>query len=197
MVNGRCSKHGGKSLVGPAAPGFRHGRYSKLLPAQLAARYTEAQVDPELLGLRDEIALIDARINDVLQRMDRGESSATWETLQKLARGLRRAVAADDRAETVVHTALLQTVVERAGADAAGWREVFALVNQRRVLVESERRRLVQMRQMVSAEQAMTLAAALVAAVKRHVPDRQTQGAISDDIRALLEHLPGAERSLG
>ncbi len=37
MPNGRCSKHGGKSLVGPAAPAFRHGRSSKLLPARLAA----------------------------------------------------------------------------------------------------------------------------------------------------------------
>src|SRR5262245_19691930 len=92
MPNGRCSKHGGKSLVGPAAPGFRHGRYSKLLPVQLAARFDEAKADPELLGLRDEIALVDARIADVLERMERGESSKTWSNLQYCARGLRKAV---------------------------------------------------------------------------------------------------------
>lgn len=29
MMNGRCSKHGGKSLAGFAHPRYRHGRYSK------------------------------------------------------------------------------------------------------------------------------------------------------------------------
>ena len=197
MRNGRCSKHGGKSLVGPAAPGFRHGRYSKLLPTGLAARYTEAQTDSELLALRDEIALIDARTADVLQRLGRGESSATWDTLQKAARGLRRAVAANDRAETIVHVAALQIVLEGAGADVAAWREVLGLVNQRRVLVESERRRLVQMQQMVSVEQAMTLVAALVDTVRRHVSDRQTLAAISEDLAALVAQVPGGDGRAG
>lgn len=31
MPNGRCSKHGGKSLRGAASPRFKHGYYSKCL----------------------------------------------------------------------------------------------------------------------------------------------------------------------
>jgi hypothetical protein len=39
MTNGRCALHGGKSLRGIASPRFRHGRYSTLLPLNLAERY--------------------------------------------------------------------------------------------------------------------------------------------------------------
>jgi hypothetical protein len=39
MANGRCAFHGGKSLRGIASPQFRHGRYSTLLPLNLAERY--------------------------------------------------------------------------------------------------------------------------------------------------------------
>ena len=46
MKNGRCMFHGGKSLVGVEAPRFKHGRYSILLPHNLAERVY--QVSPDL-----------------------------------------------------------------------------------------------------------------------------------------------------
>src|SRR4051812_28697546 len=86
MPNGRCRMHGGKSLSGPASPTFTTGRHSKYLPARLLARYQEMTQDAELLALRDEIALIDARISDVLQRVERGESSRIWRELAAVER---------------------------------------------------------------------------------------------------------------
>ena len=67
MPNGRCSKHGGKSLAGIASPRFTTGRWSAVLPTRLAARYQAAQADPALLAARDEVALVDARIAEVLE----------------------------------------------------------------------------------------------------------------------------------
>src|SRR3954465_9212974 len=81
MPNGRCRMHGGKSLAGPASPSFTTGRHSKYLPRRLLARYQEMAHDAELLALRDEIALIDARIADVLGRVESGESSRIWREL--------------------------------------------------------------------------------------------------------------------
>src|SRR4051794_20502728 len=76
--NGRCRNHGGASLPSIASPTLRTGRYSKDIPTRMAARYQEAQADPELLMLRDEIALLDSRLSDVLSRVDSGESGAVW-----------------------------------------------------------------------------------------------------------------------
>ena len=61
-----CYHHGGKSLVGPAVNTYRSGRHSRYLPVRMAAKYQEAEHDPELLSLRDEIALVDARLADLL-----------------------------------------------------------------------------------------------------------------------------------
>jgi hypothetical protein len=76
-----CRFHGGKVPRGPALPQFRHGRYSRFLPSRLAATYQTAAKDPELLSLRRELALVDARLDDLLQRVDTGESGALWAPL--------------------------------------------------------------------------------------------------------------------
>src|SRR5829696_4418902 len=66
MANGRCRLHGGATPVGVAAARFRHGRYSKVLPAELGVQYATARADPELLALHDEIALVDTRTATLL-----------------------------------------------------------------------------------------------------------------------------------
>ena len=58
----RCRLHGGATPIGAASPHFRTGRHSKYLPARLAGRYAEALADEKLLELRDDVALIHARI---------------------------------------------------------------------------------------------------------------------------------------
>lgn len=61
--------HGGKSLRGVDSPRFKTGRYSKCLPDRLVVRYEEALNDAELTRLDDEIALVDARLQDLLDRL--------------------------------------------------------------------------------------------------------------------------------
>ena len=79
-----CYNHGGASPVGAASPQFKNGRYSKFLPERLRDRYQEAQRDPEILVLRDEVALADARLADLLTRVDAGESGALWKEVKGL-----------------------------------------------------------------------------------------------------------------
>ena len=59
------------------------------------------------------------------------------------------------------------------------------LLDERRKLVESERKRLVEMQQMLSTEQAMTLLAAVIDGIKKNVPDRRPVAAIAADIGKL------------
>jgi hypothetical protein len=167
-----CRYHGGLTPRGIASPHFKHGRYSKYLPARLSQRYLEAAGDPELLALRDDIALVDARTSELLATLDSGESGRLWRDLLALRREFVEATRAGDEARGRIILADLMNAIQRGAADFERWGEVVDLLERRRRLVDSEQKRLVAMQQMVTAEQAMGLVAALAASVRGHVLER-------------------------
>src|SRR4051812_792158 len=60
----RCRLHGGATPRGIASPHFIDGRYSLEFPPRLRSRYVEACNDPELLSLRDDVAVIETFIRE-------------------------------------------------------------------------------------------------------------------------------------
>src|SRR5690606_13833216 len=90
----RWRMHGGGSeQYGVANPAFRTGKYAKL-PARLPESFQAAAADPDLLGLREDIAVNDARIAELAERLYSGESGALWRelrTAQQQADEARRA----------------------------------------------------------------------------------------------------------
>lgn len=190
-----CYMHGGASAKGLTAGQFRTGRYSKYLPERLREKYQDAQQDPEILVLRDEIALADARLADLLTRVDAGESGALWKELKELLDQLSRNVEALDLDGARGALQRLREVVGKGHTDASAWQEIQAVLMLREHLVRSERQRLVQMQQMISVEQAMTLIAALTESVRRHVTEPDALRAISADLVRLTAFTarPGAD----
>lgn len=191
MPNGRCSLHGGKTPTGIGLPQYKHGRYSKVMPTRLRERYEDAARDPALLELREDVALLDARLEDLLGRVDSGESGAIWRQLQQARTSLiiaRRAGDAEGQAGAIND---MLELIGRGHADYAAWRELGGVLEQRRRLVESESKRLVQMQQTITAEKAMLLIGAIGQIIKTHVADRSTLSKISADISALVTAEPG------
>lgn len=186
MANGRCRMHGGSSKVGITSGRFEHGRYSKHLPTRLAARYEEAAQDSELLNLRHDIALVESRLVDVLGRVDSGESGRLWRDLHASWNAFKRARALGKTDEMAEALALHEQLISRGVSDYAAWHEVGDLLERKRKLAESERKRLTEMEQMMTAEQAMVLLSAVVDTVRRHVTDRAALAAISEDVRRLV-----------
>lgn len=185
MPNGRCYLHGGKSLSGAAAPAFKTGRYSKYLPERLAQRYHEAQADNDLLVLRDEIALLDARLGELLGRIDTGESAQRWAGAREAFVTLQQAKdSGDDKKAATAMSALGSILLNNN--DYGIWEDIAALLDLRKRMVESERKRLVEMQQMITAERAMILMAAIVDTIRTHVTDRNALAAISSDLRKLI-----------
>jgi hypothetical protein len=178
--------HGGKSLAGIASPTFKTGRYSKHLPARLAERYQHAANDPELLALREDVALVDARLEDLLSRVDTGEAGVLWREARKAYHELREANATHDVKKASEAFASLGQWLEKGAGDYAAWDEINRVLEQRRRLVESERKRLIEMEQVITSEQAMVLIAALTESVRRHVTDRPTLAAIQTDFVRLV-----------
>jgi len=197
MPNGRCRIHGGKSLAGITHPAATQGgRYSKYLPDRLSARYEESKHDGELLALREEIALTDTRLNDLLARVDTGEAGELWRTLRQTWVASERFRADyDAKGDTVdglkarvsffeAFDALGLLTAEGA-ADYAAWDEVHKMVAQRRALAETETKRLDKMRQFIPAERANLLMAAVLNSVRAHVTDPVVLSAIAADVRSL------------
>lgn len=185
MTNGRCRMHGGKTPGGIALPHTKHGRYSKHLPGRLLERYKEALSDPDLIGLREEIGLIDSRLADLLSRVDTGESGRLWALVREAWARFKDAQSSGDRVALLEAVTELDRLISRATSDAGAWREIVDLVDQRRKLAESERKRQVEMRQVITAEQAMVLVAAIADTVRRNVRDRDAVAAIQADIARL------------
>ena len=185
MANGRCRLHGGSTPNGFALPYTKSGRYSKYLPTRLAGRYEEAIADGELLALRDEIGLLDARISQVVSALNTGESREAWAALSSVwfqfSEGWKD-LPPDDMERTVEQ---ITELVRNGLSESYVWSEIRGLLKERNDLVASERRRLIEMQQYITAERAMLLVSAVMDAVRRHVSDRDALTAISADIGSL------------
>jgi len=153
----------------------------------MLADYQAAATDPKLMELRGDIATVDARIIDLLKRVDTGEAGSIWIELQSAWVRLARAQAKADADTYKIAFDDVARLVNKGGEDTAAWTEIFAMIDRRRKLVVSESRRLETMHQMLSIEQAMLLLANVVDIIKRHVPDRQALNRIAIDVQRLGE----------
>lgn len=178
--------HGGKTPGGPALPQFRTGRYSKYLPQRLLERYRQAARDGDLLALREDLALLDARLADVLQRVDTGESGQRWRAVQAAFAAFARHRARGDVPQMQAALAQVEHELTQGVQDYAAWQDVRSLLDQRARLAGEERRRLHELQQTLTAEQAMTLLAAVQAVILRHVHDRDTLAALAAEFRSLV-----------
>lgn len=178
-----CYMHGGNTpRAGADHPTYVHGRYSKALPERLAARYAQAEADPELLNLRSEIALVESLITDALTTLDSGGAFTVFTDLRRDWSQLLRLQASGKTAEAGV---VLKQIGEGIATGASAGQTLDALtrlIDQRRKLVESEQKRLVAMQQILTTEQAMTFVGVVMGAVKAHVTDAKLLSAISRDI---------------
>jgi hypothetical protein len=191
-----CRNHGGLSLRGIAHPNFKTGLYSKLLPVRLAADYHAAKSDAKLLELRDDAALLHARIADLLSRVDTGEAGQKWKALKRAFSALMKARDVLDAAAMSAAMYDLSQIIDQGFNDFATWNEINALLEQRRKVVDSETRRLVLRKLMISTDEANVLFAAMVVAITRHVTDEATLQKLSEEFDRLTINYHRADESV-
>lgn len=177
--------HGGTQPVGPASPAWKDGRHSRVLPKRMLDDYRASLADPDRLVLNAEIAIVDARLNDLLLLVDTGESGRIWAALQRAVMDLEAAQAGRDAVAAAKAQFVITTLIREGVAGWTAWTDVLALIDRRRKLVESERKRLVQAQQVVTTDQALALLGLLVQAVQQHVRDDAALRAIADEYTRL------------
>ena len=155
------------------------------MPKRLMADAQASLTDPDRLAMESELAVIDARINDVLQRVDSGESGQLWRQLGETWKLYEKAHRSSNAA--TMGTALVEIgdLITSGHADREAWDDVRSLIRDRQRLVESERRRLVEAQQMIRIEQALAMMGQLVAAVRAHVRDKVALRAVATEFARL------------
>ena len=181
-----CRMHGGTAKVGPDNPAFKHGKYSKVLPQGMVKRYHLAMSDPDRLALEHEIALVDARLMQLIERCETGDNGERWRQLRDAMDDFQVAYHKQDAKGMSAQLRQMDALIRDGLADHANWQEIMACVSQRQRLVESERKRFVEMQQTITVEQAMTFVTAVMESVRRNVPDAHAQVRIAADMERLL-----------
>lgn len=181
-VKGRetCRMHGGTTKVGPLSANFKTGRFSKYLPQRFADLF-DAVSAGDVLDLTHDINVLSSRIADVLQRVDSGESGQLWALTQKAFAELKRAQKSGRKKDLTEAVAALGELLTKGGTDQAAWAEVKELFAQRAKLVESQRKRAIETKQMMSTDEVLGMMRYLVESVKKHVRDPEALSNISAD----------------
>lgn len=198
----RCRLHGGASLAGIASPQWKTGMYSKVLAGAgpIADFYRQARANPALLQLAEQIALVDARVFELIARMNQGESLTAWDRVKDATDRLETAFLALREAQKTRDVAGMMASLTEIGeakealreastkgeSDLETWTAITQQLYLRKKLVDSESRRRKDAHDMVNKDQVLALMSALAQSVLRHVPDVRQRQAVVDDMRLLM-----------
>lgn len=141
---------------------------------ELARRYEELINDPELVALRKPLALINARVLQLLDRVEDGVTNNLWEQAIEVYADLKKAYMTSDEGEVQKNIVILDGIFKRVEDDYKSWAQVFDAIELQRKLSESERKRLIEMKQFITAEEAMEMVKKLTAAIYKNVQDPLT-----------------------
>lgn len=146
-------------------------RYQQFIPERLAEKYLMSVNDPEIIALNDDIALVETRIKQILERIDDDAPPPVWADAYNAFREFMMYKRLNDTEKARETLDLLEDIFERQASDRETWDEVFSRLEQRMKLASEERKRRMDMRALMDAEQVMDIASRLLAAVNEAAED--------------------------
>jgi hypothetical protein len=196
VVDGRkvCRLHGGLSPRGPAHPSFRHGRYSKALLHRhaLASAYEAAEADSQLLSIRSETALLQARAVELAERLGSGESGDRWAKLLAAWREFQAAGRAKDASAAQSVLTTLGQLIESAGDEEGQWSELSRVIDRKSVLASREHQRLKDIAGYLPVSDALILFSSAVEAIRKRVADERLLREIANELETIVCRSPVA-----
>lgn len=190
-TNGRCRLHGGKNLVGPQHPNWKTGKYSKILRRDVLTAYVDALALDDPYSMREEIALIDARLALLARGLNDNEGSGLLESIYDLQTTI---VQSDNNGDVVDMRFVIDKINEMAEMvknERRQWAEIYDVIDHRRKLVESERKREIDSQRMISEQQALVIISLLVNIIRKHVQDQAVLNTIAAELNGLTDWKTG------
>lgn len=169
--------------AGPDHPTWKHGRYSIAIPKGLKPILEQAAADPDLMNLRQEIALIQTAVVDSVAALET-VTGVQVSSLLNAARKVRETKGQDG------HEAALESLLElceRAGESADKWDAVADLTERKARLVLAEHKRAAELEQMIPANRLFALIEYIMQVIRETVKDRDVVIAIGNRLRTVLD----------
>lgn len=197
-----CRFHGGR-LKNPRknknylAGELKKTRYGESLPKKFLDHYITAETDPNLLSLRPEVAIVQAYVFKLIDRLHSKESDAVWELLSTKWADFNAAHAAGEAAEAAEALSAIGRLITKGLGQAQQIRELMKQIDHKAALSRAEIARQKDLQTMISAEQAMALVQGVSIAVAECVVDPAVRRAIGDRFAKLLTFGGGASGLAG
>lgn len=182
----RCKLHGGATPTGEASPQFKHGRYSKHMPAGMREKFERALEDQQLLELTADAALLDALVVERLEALATVESGETWKALHDVWQQV------EGTSDAEALKGLLREVgrlIRKGRGEYYARVELVDLTRQRAMLAREEGRRRKEAELNVPVEQIAIFLSAVSDVLRKHLPPETAQ-----TIRDELSRLDGQHR---
>jgi hypothetical protein len=185
-----------------------------VLPEELRRLYVEAFTDPRLLSLRPEVALFAAREIIMADRLNTGESGELWamlltakfsfvsanEKMSELRREISTATSEgrmDDvpglqelfeQQKATMESSLkaILRMIDKGNDLEDAWRELLTHCERTAEMKRMQHARLKDLKQNITAEQALSMFGAVVAAVRKCFPNREDRRALESELTAIL-----------
>jgi hypothetical protein len=180
--------HGGTQPRGIASPNFKHGRYCKdRIPGAIREGYERAIADPDRLAVYEEVAILHARVQQLLNRLPNVDTSHRFAQVASAWKKLREAQRQKSQEGVVLAMGALDELIETGMVESRNddvlWHEILDTFNTLRRLTVAETNRQVKMKALVSTEDAMRFARSILYAVQKHVHDPKALTAIEAEVR--------------
>jgi hypothetical protein len=179
--------HGGRTPRGLASPLTRSGRYSRDLPTRVLTRYESALADPELLSVRDDIALLQGSIQGVMAEIREAEARPDLDAILGMVERISSDWQGWDWTRMNQELEALKGAITGQQQARSAMREVRELIKEKATLIAAENRLLADRQAFISVEQFLLAMRALGAAVRRLVDDPDTLRAIDAEFRRLAD----------
>lgn len=174
-----CKYHGGLTPRGRDSIHWKHGKYSKHLPSKVIPRYEAALGDPELMSLRHDIAVTEARLTELMEKIDSGEAGEVWDNLRKAGGKFDKAYKSGDSDALLKAVEIIRGLVSTGCDEYTAYREIQSAQEHRRRMTETENKMLISKQQMISTEQFMQVVQVILEVIQRHVnhfiPEKQAR----------------------
>ena len=152
-----CRMHGGKSLRGAKSPRAKTLKYSKYVPDKLLLKLAQAETDDELIEMRAEMALLDTRIMQLLERLETDEAGKRWKAAQEAYREVDKHWRLHDRVNVEISLERLKEAIIDGRSDYEAWEDIQNVIRLRRQLAQTQHKRETEMGQLVTIAQALNL----------------------------------------
>lgn len=152
--NGRCKTHNGNAVSGELHPSYTHGnrtRIRRYMPERLAEIYDNYTDDIELNDLDPNIKLIDARIDELLGRLESGDYGNNYKKINDEFDKLDTAIKEGDDVGIFIQMNALRKLIKDGSKDYQVWSEIVDLNMKRSQLLERKHKIL------LSSENAITV----------------------------------------